>query len=710
MMWKQKQEGIAVVTVLWTTVIVGGLLTVVGINVVQQLRSTKNNEVRNEMVSLADSLSEVARISLYDELKNSNKTAVTFLYELRTGVGNGTYPAKQVTLENGVKGAWTVKKVSADNSAYGWVDIHATVKRGNEKQTIVRRISFGENNVFKLAMLTETVNCMFCHFEVNGDVGTYQKFRPGWGADVSDTNAGSGSGSGAGSNIDGNVYSAVDSIAANRDLGGTPKKVNGATVNGNIFLNTTESKEMLPSTNGVPTFPPIKKAVALANANGTAKINGTSARIIGLPFGTNFNGLESNKLTSLNKTFNGNVVLVGTADDPIRLDKDIYVTGDVVIKGVVTGRGAIYAGRNVYIAGNVQTANPPDPVNTGVCSGVSNPDICAQRNVAAGKDELRIAARSNIVVGDYTRFRGTTTRTADDRQSAEFMEEQFGFAGSRRFSTVTGEEVLCDGSGKNCRDTEGNSVPDSNVFSKSGARDPNLQDGYSFAMRPGVVNGSTKTFTPWMSDVQYSDTMLGYANDTFRSWRSVFSRGSGANATQRQALIDAGIPPQAATTINNWLAARTNNKLDVDETVNGVRIRGYADVSGSTVRFILDNSRSYKKQVTKVDAFLYANQRIGGTILNSPAEFNGGMIGREIGILAPSSRRESWMGNTRYNSLYNLTKCKTIAPNSEDCAMTLNYDHRLRNNGYGYNLVKGEVGQTAQWKLSGDPADDVAVN
>lgn len=708
-MGKQKQQGVAVVTILWTTLIIGGLLAVVGINVVRQLGAAKNNQTRNEMVSLADSISEQARLTLYDQLKTGNKTAITFLNELRNTVGAGTYPVNQVTLDGGVKGAWTVRKVSAATAEYGWVDIHATVRRGTDKQTVVRRISLGQNGVFKLAMLTETVNCMFCHFRVNGDVGTYQKFRPGWGADTSDTVAGTnGTNSGAGSNINGSVYSAAAVMAASRNLNSNPKVINGTTVTGDVQLNY--KGDMLPKdASGTPAFPPIKKAVALANATGSAKMTGDgTGRIIGLPFGTNYSNMNTNRLTGgINKTYNGNVILVGTATDPIRLDQDIYVTGDVIIKGYVTGRGGIYAGRNMYIAGNLMAANPPDAPNVGICAGITDKTACAKKNIAAGKDELRAAARANIVVGDYTRFNGTATRTADDRQSHEFMEAQFGFTNNKFFSRITGEEVICDASGNNCRDTEGNGVANTDRFARSGARATNLQDGYSMAMRPGVVNGANASFAAWMTDAQYANEMLTYENDTFRSWRSEFSRGSGATTAQRDALVAAGIPLSVANTINNLLANNQNGSGNVNN-IDGVT--GYYRVDGTTVRFMRDTVRSYKKQITKVDAFLYANQRIGGVILDEPAEFNGGMIAREIGILAPGKEEQWWYDISRYDNLKNLSNCKTIAPNSEDCAMTLNYDHRLQAGGYGYNMVGGQVGQTSQWKLSGDPADDVAVN
>lgn len=699
-MQKQKQQGVAVVTVLWTTLIISGLLAVIGISIVRQFNSAQTAKIRNEMVSLADGVSEQARIYLYDQVKNSSMTAVTFLSNLRTQVNANSYGSTQLTLGSGVKGAWTIKQVSPVTSEYGWVDVHATVVKGTDKQTIVRRVSFGQNDIFELAMLTETVNCMFCHLKVNGDVGTYQLFRPGWGTEGVD-----GHNSGDTSDINGSLYTAYNRVTTdNTNLSGSTKVINGAKVTGEVNASYTGSK--LPQENGVPTFPPIKKSVALANAFGSLSV-GSTGRILALPFGTNYTGTNNNKVSGVNQTYNGNVVLIGTATDPIVLNQDVYISGDVVIKGYVKGRGAIYAGRNMYIAGDVRYVNPPDAPGSGVCTGVMDKLACAKKNVQAGKDEARLAARGNIIIGDYTRFKSDgTTRTADDRQSHEFMESQFGFTGNKYFSTITGEEVNCDGSGNNCKDIEGNPVPNANRFSKSGSQATNLQDGYSMAMRPGVVSGSAKTFTPWMSDAQYADDMLTYASDTNRSWRSVFKQGSGANSAQLADLIAAGIPANAANTINTLL----KNYQGGNGNVNEGGVLGYYNVSGNTVRFMRDTARSYKKQVNRIDGFLYANQRIGGTVLNKPIEVNGGMIGRQLGVLAAGLERTWWMGNSRYDALKNNTYCKTIAPNSTDCAMTINYDYRLQAGGMGFNLVRGKVGMTAQWKLSGDALDEVAVN
>ena len=90
----------------------------------------------------------------------------------------------------------------------------------------------------------------------------------------------------------------------------------------------------------------------------------------------------------------GCLVLDGT-DKPIRINGPVVVAGDVIIKGKVTGQGTIYSGRNIHIIGNLTYVDPPswpkpDP----------HPEQTAQKN--AGKDMLGLAAKGNIVIGNYT--------------------------------------------------------------------------------------------------------------------------------------------------------------------------------------------------------------------------------------------------------------------------------------------------------------------
>ena len=91
----------------------------------------------------------------------------------------------------------------------------------------------------------------------------------------------------------------------------------------------------------------------------------------------------------------GALVLEGTASNPIIIDGPVVVDSDVVIRGYVKGQGTIYSGRNIHIVGTIQYVNGPTWSHPD-----SNPDATASANMS--KDLLGLAAKGNIVMGDYT--------------------------------------------------------------------------------------------------------------------------------------------------------------------------------------------------------------------------------------------------------------------------------------------------------------------
>lgn len=90
----------------------------------------------------------------------------------------------------------------------------------------------------------------------------------------------------------------------------------------------------------------------------------------------------------------GCLVLDGTSK-PIEIDGPVVVDGDVIIKGTVKGQGAIYAGRNIYIVGDLSYSDSPSWSKPD-----TKPDQTVKQN--ASSDMLGLAAKGNIVLGNYT--------------------------------------------------------------------------------------------------------------------------------------------------------------------------------------------------------------------------------------------------------------------------------------------------------------------
>jgi len=726
----RSHRGIALVTTLVAVLIVSAILSIMTASVISELRSSSTTRLRDQLVQAADSLSERARLQLVTEYKTRRVSVPAFIQDMATSPISAS-----ADLGDGISGSWRVIGTSPPGAEYGWVEVAATVRRGADSQTVIRRIGFGQNDVFKLAMLSETTNCMYCHLRVNGDVGALYHHRPGWGEE-----GGRGGNSGWGSLIRGNLYAArtITRDETPRNPAGqlargnhwdpwlqsniNSYRINGSLVTGDVEENSTNAA--LPQDtdgDGIPDFPPIRRAVARASARGS--LSGGTIVALSRNQVLDATTMVSGVVSGISRVHEGNLVLIGTPTNPIVIDRDVYVEGDVVIKGVVRGRGAIYAGRNIYIAGNLTYANPPDKPGQGVCAGIGDPNECARRNIRAGRDELRLAARGNTIVGDYTeRDAAGNLLPIDLRQSADFYRSQFGLRSTRHYDSQTGDELVL----RNERyyNVEGEEVPASRVLPRGNHTNPR-REAYSYSMRPGWID-SSGNFNSWISDQFYRDVLLGSQNLAYNTWRWDFEAPQRSieqrdrfRAELERARIPSGTANAIACRLANLEAGSNgcpNSLPDRSDILDDLgRVVGYYRLSGRRLHVIRDEALSYETQVTRVDAFLYSNLRIAGKTSMLGMAVNGGLVAKELGILAPGRQAAGWM-DQRYGFLSSNTDrrrgCNApgqpyYVADSENCLLTVNYDHRLRNGGYGFNLVQGNPGQTIAWRLSADPGERV---
>ena len=125
-----------------------------------------------------------------------------------------------------------------------------------------------------------------------------------------------------------------------------------------------------------------------ATANGTISQNGTNI-VVNVYAGAGPDGIAG--------TADDNCLVLTalSSSKPITISGAVVVKGDLIIRGYVAGQGTIYAGRNIHIVGGLSYLNPPTWPNPD-----SNPTQTAVNNRA--DDLLVLAAKGNIVVGDYT--------------------------------------------------------------------------------------------------------------------------------------------------------------------------------------------------------------------------------------------------------------------------------------------------------------------
>ena len=708
-----KKQGIALISVLFIAVAVMILALTFSRMVVSETQAAGSSRTMNASLQVADGVSERARARIVDEFQKSYKTVGKFL----EAVDNGTLASLNDTdvyseTVGTTTGYWQVKRLNYTDTQAPWIEIAATAKTPKGVQTVVRRIGMGQSAIFELAMLSERTDCMYCHLRVRGDVGQLHHMRPGWGDELHGAEPANGWedgwGSGDTSKVYGSAYAARTITQDDLSLGGSTKTINGAEFD-EVYTNYKGDK--LPQDqdgDDIPDFPAIDRNVAESSADGSLsggiiyKVN-RGGSLLSVP--------STSNLATLNDTFDGNVVLEGTASNPIDLSGDVYISGDVIIKGYVKGQGAIYAGRNVYVAGDIKYVDENSD-----CWAASDPDLCAQQDIAADKTELRLAARGNIVIGDYTEKKADgTDKPWSGLQSADYYRSQFGFySGTKYYDKATGDELSCNTSGATvaCKNVDGEVI--TNYKAVDG------KTAYDYSLRPGEIKNDG-SFDSWLDDGTYQK-ILGKETRPYNTWRyDVTNAGKTRASLTRQDLKDQFTDYNVSdASLDAMLCASgscTNGSYTIQDT-SGNDI-GVVHWDGDQLRVIMDPPVAVDKQVTRVDAFLYANQRIAGKTFMAPMVVNGGLIAKDIGILAPGLQYKEWWMTSKYNFLenidctdqsstdtHNLTDA-AYEPDADDCALTINYDYRMRNGGLGFNLVEGSIGQTIGWQVAAKRSDHV---
>jgi len=102
----------------------------------------------------------------------------------------------------------------------------------------------------------------------------------------------------------------------------------------------------------------------------------------------------------------GNLVLIGTKDNPVNLNQQVFVNGDVIIKGYYTGQGSTWATGNIYMPSDTQYKNDVmlDPVTKAPLYDANNQPIenFGVKNNSTGEKNLGgFIAGKTIIVGDY---------------------------------------------------------------------------------------------------------------------------------------------------------------------------------------------------------------------------------------------------------------------------------------------------------------------
>jgi len=97
---------------------------------------------------------------------------------------------------------------------------------------------------------------------------------------------------------------------------------------------------------------------------------------------------------------NGNVALIGTAAQPLKITGPVVITNDLVLKGTITGQGTIFTGRNLHIVGDVTYLNPP-------AWQQDDPNFYTDLQTNNTKDIVGFVTKGSVILGDYYHMRRT---------------------------------------------------------------------------------------------------------------------------------------------------------------------------------------------------------------------------------------------------------------------------------------------------------------
>lgn len=190
--------------------------------------------------------------------------------------------------------------------------------------------------------------------------------------------------------------------------------------NGDRYVDDSEFEVIVNTANGSISFEIGEEDPSGAITNGVA---------YGVPHGGLYADAalptsSNSALSSLTSDgyYDGNLILVGTDDDPIRIQKTVAVNGDVVIKGRVEGAGQLLVRGNTYVIGDVTYKDAPGEFGV---------------NEAGGENAFALVSGGSVLLGDYTTIRGVNHSTYNNDKYPKWSQYSIHTRDKNRSNTVS---------------------------------------------------------------------------------------------------------------------------------------------------------------------------------------------------------------------------------------------------------------------------------
>jgi len=264
----------------------------------------------------------------------------------------------------------------------------------------------------RFGLLAADMSCTFCHLEVHGSIGSIGEVAPLRG------------------DSHGEIFGDWLASGAFNARANLTNFDGGLVVRGRTSEHYDNSGRELPvDSHGNVTFPSIDFISLAAIMRGMVKSTPVSAAFPG----------------DVSKVNQGNLILVGTLEQPIAISGDVLIVGDLIISGVYSGSGTIYSTGNIYIPANLTALHPASfPYPDAADGDETAADKQAIADISAAKDALGLAA-SNIFVGDLENYNDANsmpplaTPGAHGQRYQTIYDDSSTSDGSSSFSMATNE-------------------------------------------------------------------------------------------------------------------------------------------------------------------------------------------------------------------------------------------------------------------------------
>ncbi|HOV31889.1 MAG TPA: hypothetical protein PLX23_00825 [Candidatus Hydrogenedens sp.] len=133
---------------------------------------------------------------------------------------------------------------------------------------------------------------------------------------------------------------------------------------------------------------------------------------------------SNSALTSLSNEgiYEGNLILLGTEQDPIQIERTVAVDGDLVIAGKIRGEGQLLVRGNVYVVGDVTYDDAPGEFGKAP-DGTTN--------------AFALVAGGSIMIGDYLTVRGVNHSARDGEKFPQWDQYSIHAREAHKTNSVT---------------------------------------------------------------------------------------------------------------------------------------------------------------------------------------------------------------------------------------------------------------------------------